>query len=301
VREPSAVLFNLLTLLIHYPPRISGSTDPLTGENPGQNTPATNMTIMVEQGMNVYSAIFKRLWRSMRDEFRKLYLLNGRHMPARVPFGEETVGRELFLDDPSQLVPAADPNLISPSAKIEQAVTIKQAAATTPGYNMDAVERNFLRAMHVDAIDLMFPGVEKLPPAKDPKMAIEELKTQRIQMELAASREQFMIEMMETARLNNAKILQLQAQAQKLLADAQGADVDRQIAAMDTMIAGYQAHNDSINKRMEIMQKGRENGDGNSEGGTPGMAPPPGDEGLQGAPAQPSGIPEGAMGLGGLQ
>jgi hypothetical protein len=155
--------------------------------------------------------------------------------------------------------------------------------------------------MHVDAIDLMFPGVEKQPPGKDPKVALEELKTQRVQMELAAAKEQFMIEMMETARLNSAKILQLQAQAQKLLVDAQGADVDRQIAAMDTMIAGYQAHNDSINKRMEIIQKGRENGSGNSEGGSPGMAPSPGDEGLQDPLAQPPGIPEGAMGPGSLQ
>src|SRR5690606_27327525 len=40
VREPSAVLFNLLTLLINYTNRISGATDMMVGENPGQNTPA---------------------------------------------------------------------------------------------------------------------------------------------------------------------------------------------------------------------------------------------------------------------
>ncbi len=41
VREPSAVMFQLLGMLIDYTNRISGATDMLTGVNPGQNTPAS--------------------------------------------------------------------------------------------------------------------------------------------------------------------------------------------------------------------------------------------------------------------
>lgn len=296
VREPSGVLFNLLTLLINYVQRISGSTDALAGENPGQNTPKGNMDTMVEQGMKIYSAIFKRMWRSLRDEFRKLYLLNGRHMPSSVPFGEGSIGRELFLEDPSKLVPAADPNLTTEGMRMQQAMAVKQAAAVTPGYNVGAVERNFLRALRVDNIEQIYPGPEKTPKGEDPKVTIEKMKTQREQLKLAAAREQFMIEMLEVQRLNNAKIMQLSAQATKLMAEAQGVDVQQQLDALNTAIAAYQAQNDSINQRMEIMQAGAENG--SEQGRTGGMASAPSDEGLQGAPDLDQGGLEGVMGAG---
>ena len=40
VNDPSPVLFNLLSLLISYSERVGSVTDAMTGENPGQNTPA---------------------------------------------------------------------------------------------------------------------------------------------------------------------------------------------------------------------------------------------------------------------
>jgi chaperonin GroES len=50
VNQPSDVLFNLLSLLINYAERIGSVTDAMMGENPGQNTPAYNMSAMLEQG-----------------------------------------------------------------------------------------------------------------------------------------------------------------------------------------------------------------------------------------------------------
>lgn len=300
VREPSAVLFNLLTLLINYTQRISGSGDTLVGENPGQNTPKANMDTMVEQGMKIYSAIFKRMWRSLRDEFRKLFILNARHMPDRVQFGEASISREFFLEDPSNLVPAADPNLVSESMRLQQALTLKQAAAMTPGYDVPAVERNFLRALRVDGAEALYPGPDKVPPLPNPKAMVEQLKTQREQMKLAAAKEQFMIDMMEQRRLNNAKILQLEAQAAKLLKEAEGVDIGHQIAALEAAIGAYKAHNDAISQRLEVMLKGMESA-GTEEGGSRGMASPPRHEGVQGASDLLAGIPQGAMGAGGVQ
>jgi hypothetical protein len=49
VREPSAVLFQLLQLLISYGERIAGATDIMTGVSPGQNTPAETSRNTVEQ------------------------------------------------------------------------------------------------------------------------------------------------------------------------------------------------------------------------------------------------------------
>jgi len=143
VREPSQVLFQLLGLLINYTQRISGSTDTLAGENPGQNTPATTTNAMIEQGLKIYNAIYKRVWRSMKEEFKKLYMLNRVFLPMTTSFGEaeSKVLREDYLGDPNRISPVADPSITSESQRLQQAMAIKQAAATTPGYNPMEVEK----------------------------------------------------------------------------------------------------------------------------------------------------------------
>lgn len=263
VREPAGVLFNLLTLLINYTQRISGSTDIMTGENPGQNTPAYNMQSMVEQGAKIYSAIFKRLWRAMKGEFRKLFILNGFHLGERVPFGDSYVGRQLFLQPVSRLMPAADPEMISEGQRLQQAVTLKQAAMGTPGYNLQEVERRFLRTLRVDDLERIFPGPDKVPPLPNPAAAKEQIKTQREQMKIEAAREQFVIGMMEEQRLNNAKIINLEAQAAKMMAEVEAGERAHELAVVEAKIEMLRSHNDAINQRLELMlrnSKGGENG-----------------------------------------
>lgn len=283
VREPSGVLFNLLSLLINYTQRISGNTDVMTGENPGQNTPAHNMQAMVEQGQKIYADTFKRMWRSMSQEMRKLYLLNGRHLPERFMFGTQQMGRELFLADPSQLVPTADPNLVSDSMRSQQSVMIKQSAQTTPGYNLEAVERNFLAAHHVDQIDLLYPGAEKIPPGKSEKITLKEMDLAAKKMELDATKEQFAIQLMEDRRLNDAKIVQLQAQAEKLLADAEDEDAKHELAMLEAQIGAVQGVNDTINQRLTLMLKGKES-DASEQGDGGRVAGSSGDAGLPTVP-----------------
>ena len=262
VREPSAVLFSLLQLLINYTQRISGSTDTMTGENPGQNTPASNMNTMVEQGMQVYSAIFKRMWRSMKDEFRKCFILNARHMPDSVTFGESKVSRALFLGDPSLLVPAADPNLVSESMRLQQAVAIKQSAATTPGYDISAVERNFLRTLRVDGIDVLYPGPDKVPPLKNPKVQVEEIRAQLATARLEQEKQQFTLDLAEQHALNEAKIIELETKAAEHMASADGVATGHEIALLEAAIGALKAHNDSVTQRILALQKPKEQASG---------------------------------------
>lgn len=267
VREPSNVLFQLLQLLINYTQRISGSTDTMTGENPGQNTPASNMNTMVEQGMQVYGACFKRMWRSMRDEFRKCFILNARHMPDSVTFGDTKVSRGMFLGDPSLLVPAADPNFVSESMRIQHAATIKQSAQTTPGYDLPAVERNFLHTLHVDGIEVLYPGPDKVPPLTNPKVQVAQIGLQREQMKLALEKEEFIISMMEEQKVNRAKIIELEAKAALHLSQAEGEQSAQMVAQFDSVIGALKAHNDAITQRIAAMQKGPGDGSGGNQSG----------------------------------
>ena len=75
-REPSEVMFKMIGLLIEYTDRLAGTVDTMVGVSPGQNTPAETSRNTMEQGMNSYKGIFKRIWRSMKEEFKKRHKLN---------------------------------------------------------------------------------------------------------------------------------------------------------------------------------------------------------------------------------
>lgn len=296
VREPSNVLFQLLTLLINYTQRISGATDVMVGENPGQNTPAHNMQAMVEEGTKIYTAIFQRIWKQLKNEFGKIYVLNGRHLPEKLPFGEGVVGREMFLDDPSRVVPAADPRMSSASARLQKALTLKQSAMSTQGYDPEKVERKFLHALDIDDIDVIYPGPGKVPPLKNPKIQIEEMKSQVRMKEMELELQRLALEMAEEKRLNNAKILELEAKAVKLMSDAGGADAAHSLKVLEAQLGMLRDHNEAVSRRLEVMMKGM-NG---FEGSNSGVARPPSNGSVPAAPPVASPILNGGLGSGGF-
>lgn len=254
VREPSAVLLNLLTLLINYVNRISGSTDAMVGENPGQNTPAETQRSMLEQGQKIYNAIFKRVWRGMKEEFKKLYILNGLYMPSKQSFGNSQFAlREDYLGSPDEVVPQADPNITSDAMQVQQAMAIKQFSATTPGYDPEAVERKVLRAMKISDVDSIYPGPSKRPPGESEKIAIEKMKLEGKQMQFKHEQMMFAAELAEQQRLNSAKIIEMQAKAMELSATLQGDERDRQINAVNSMIGVFKLHNDGLKTKIDAI------------------------------------------------
>ena len=296
VREPSPVLFQLLTLLINYTQRISGATDVMVGENPGQNTPAHNMQAMVEEGTKIYTAIFQRIWRQLKKEFEKIYILNGRHLPERLPFGEGVVMREMFQEDPSRIVPAADPRMASASARLQKSLTLKQAAMSTNGYDLEKVERRFLHSLDIDDADAIYPGPGKVPPLTNPKVQIEQMKAQVRMQELELEKQTWMLELTEEKRLNNAKILELEAKAVKLMADAADADAAHSLKVLEAQLGMLRDHNEAVSRRLEVMMKGKDGSEGNGGG----VAKPPRNNGVPPAPPIASPVLNGGLGGGGF-
>lgn len=258
VNAPSDVLFQLLSLLINYASRVAGTTDITVGENPGQNTPAQTTQTMVEMGQKIYTAIFKRKWRSSKEEFRKLFKLNGRYLPP----GQPQVGgatREDYQVGADSVCPVADPNVTSETASLQRAITLKQAAATTPGYDHDAVERRFLSALRIEAPEAVFKGTAGAPPPEDPKVTLEKLKGQNAQqlaqLNLQFEQQKFAAELMEEQRLNNAKIIELMAKAQNESASAQTEQQYAQVAAINAQIALEKNRNDQLAHKIDTILK----------------------------------------------
>jgi len=174
VREPSGVLFNLLGMLIESGQRVTSTTEMMVGENPGQNQKATTTQTVQENGMRVFTAIYKRLRRALGIEFKKLYSLNALYLdrkeyyrvidPQEDDMQEMSIYRSDYEDETLDIHPTADPNAVSQTTKIMQAQSIMQVLqlGVPP---RKALERYF-KALEIENFEELMPpeGAEQQPP-----------------------------------------------------------------------------------------------------------------------------------------
>lgn len=225
VREPSQVMFTLLNLLINYGERIGGSVDILSGQNPGQNTPAETTRTMAEQGMKIFNGIFKRTHRSLKQEFRKLYRLNQIFISENTPYVSDSNGSGIVLatdyEGPvTDVMPTSDPSITSDAQRISQASAIASRVAATPGlYNRYEAEYAFLKALKVTNIDKLLPdpnGPNAIPVPPNPKLQIEQMKLQAKQASDQLDMKVALLKLMGEAELNQAQIQKLEAEIEEI-------------------------------------------------------------------------------------
>ena len=135
-KQPSTVLFQLLSMMISSGQQLSSVTDLMTGENPGQNQPWSTTSEVLKQGLQVFSSIYKRIHRSMKREFKKIYRLNmlyledEKYFAVLDPTGPEdqtaTIGKADFEDEAMDIVPNSDPTNISNAEKLAKAESLMQ-------------------------------------------------------------------------------------------------------------------------------------------------------------------------------
>jgi chaperonin GroES len=296
VREPSDVLFKLLGLLISYGERVGMATDPMVGENPGQNTPAETSRNMISEGQKLFNGIFKRNYRAFTEELRKLYKLNQIYMKSREDFQDAAgdvyfANKDDYIFSSKVIKPAADPHMISDSERLNQATMIKQAAMSVPGYDKYEVEKNFLKAIRVLDVDKLFPdpkgpkAVQTPPPLK---MQIEQMKAQAKMMDSKLKNQLGMAKLMSEVDVNRAQIANLYAQAEKALAEAKGVPTGHAIALIESQIGAAKAHQDGLLKALEIMQKAQGESKDDHQGDVAGMGTERGDAGVSEVPQGPA-------------
>jgi chaperonin GroES len=321
VREPSSVLFQVLGLLVQYGERMIGSTDIRAGESPGQNTPAETTRTLNANGAMVENAIYKRTWRSMRDEYRVQYDLNKIYLTADVDYEDLTKGAGALIhpDDYGgsslDVKPAADPYIVSDTERIQRAGIVFKNAMTVPGHNRYQATKRLYKAMQIEFIDEilpppMMPGPDgqpkpapDFPPPPNPKMMDAQLKQQEFQFAVKqwqAERQDQAIELRMLVTKNQAEIMKLYAQAEKALAEAKGVDTEHQIQLINARIGALKEHNDDLLKLIEIVQKGIQGGDSGSKPAGHRVEAASGDAALISPTAGLGGGGQGAMGNGGL-
>jgi len=273
VREPSQVMFTLLNLLINYGERIGGSVDILSGQNPGQNTPAETTRTMAEQGMKIFNGIFKRTHRSLKQEFRKLYRLNQIFVTENTPYVSNAQGTGMVLatdyEGPvTDVMPTADPSITSDAQRLNQAMAIAGRVAATPGlYNRYEAEHAFLKAIKVTNIDKILPdpkGPNAIPPPINPKVQIEQLRQQAKQASDQLEMKIALLKLMSEAELNQAHIQKLEAEAEaiKIGIATEGEkmriqEINTQIALQRERRAGVMSAIQTMNTVYDKMMQGQ--------------------------------------------
>ena len=150
VRDPSPVLFNLLDLLLKSGKELASVAEIFVGKMPGQNTPATTTMATIEQGMKVFTAVYKRVYRSLAKEFQKLYVLNREYMNPEeyVDVLDQPVPQSDYLGTENDIIPAADPTAVSnqeKQAKVQALMQILQLGTINPM----AVTKLYLEAFEI--------------------------------------------------------------------------------------------------------------------------------------------------------
>lgn len=264
VREPSQVLFTLLSLLINYGERTGGAVDILVGQSPGQNTPAETSRTVAEEGKKVFNGIFKRTYRSLKNEFRKLYRLNQLHITENMTFISEATDRGVILvkdyeGESSDVRPSADPTITSDSMRLQQALAMQASVKESPGlYNRYEVEKRFLKALKINDVDLILPdpnGPNKIEQSVDPKIQIEQIKAKTKEAELDLKMKLGLLKLMKDAEIAQAKIYKLEAEAKYIESEVGTAQSKQKVNEINTAIAMQRERREGIMGSIDTMTK----------------------------------------------
>ncbi len=230
VREPSGTLFQLLGLLIESGKELAGMTEILAGNSPGANVPAESVLALIEQGLQVYSAVHKRIFRANYKEFQKIKRLNALYL--------DQMTYSLVMDDPKavvqsdfnnadyDIIPVADPNNTTMLQRLMKAKAMLELRGQ--GLNDIEIMRRYLLAMDISDIDALFPQEGQQNPT-------EQLTLQKLQLELKEISAKIEKIQSET-ELNYAKIQSELNQQQKKNIDA--ANESRKLDIDETQVLG---------------------------------------------------------------
>jgi chaperonin GroES len=265
VREPSPVLFQLLSLLIDYSERVGMSVDPLVGVNPGQNTPAETSRNMIAEGQRVFNAVFKRTYRGLKEEFRKLYKLNTLYMNDQQDYyvGDEwkQALQADFSGDGKEIVPAADPNMITDEQKINQAMMLKSTAMENPGmYNGLEVEKRYLKALKIPEAEIqqLLNTQPPPPPPPDPKIIVESMKLEFAKYKLQTDVQLAIMDKQQELAYLQAEITEKEARAMLAMAQAESVESGQQLAALQQAVALMKQKQDGVKQALEVLVKVKE-------------------------------------------
>ena len=174
-KEPSQTLLALMGVVVQAGQRFASIADLQVGEGNQQAAVGTTVALL-ERGSRTMSAIHKRIYASLKKEFKILARVFKLYLPQEYPYdvvGGQRMIKQQDFDDRVDILPVADPNIFSQTQRISLAQSELQLATSNPQiHNLYQAYRNMYEALGVKDIDKIL--VRPQPPIpKDP--AIEHI------------------------------------------------------------------------------------------------------------------------------
>jgi len=279
---PDAVLFQVLGMLLEAGKDISSTKDIMTGDNGGKVQTATTTLALIEQGMMVFSAAYKRIFRSLKGEYKLLAKINARTVSPEEynAFHDDTDQQgQPILYDPAQeydmsdmdMVPTADPRSVTRMQEMAKGEILMQMAGNGLVAPAAAAER-ILQAANIADVD-------ELVPKPDPMQ--EQMAQFAMQMQVEMGKADLTQKMVDID-LTIAKIETEKAGVMKTMSEVE-AEAAR--LRLDGLTVLLKDRRDAIEQTLKV--------------GMGGLAKQPGNGGNPGRGGQDAGSPAGG-GFGGL-
>ncbi len=169
-KEPSATLLQLMGIVVNAGQRFAAIADMQVGDGNQQAAVGTTIALL-ERGSRVMSAIHKRLYVALKQEFKLLAEVFKTYLPPEYPYDVVGAQRSIKVadfDDKVDIIPVADPNIFSQSQRISLAQTELQLAMSNPQmHNLYEAYRDMYSAIGVKNIDKILPPPQQ-PMPMDP-------------------------------------------------------------------------------------------------------------------------------------
>ena len=174
---PSPVLFQLLGMLMESAKQMTSIQDILTGSVSAQNLQPTTLMALIDQGMKVFTAIYKRIYDALSHEFRIQYKLNRKYLkPEKYTayIGAAATVEQDFADDEAVVTPVADPNSVTVVQKLARASFLMQLVQHPKLGNMlddEVILRRVLSAAEID--DVLSVIAKPKPPTPADQIQVQ--------------------------------------------------------------------------------------------------------------------------------
>jgi hypothetical protein len=171
-KGPDQTLLQLMGIVVDASQRFASIADAQVGDMNQQAAVGTTMALL-ERGSRVMSAIHKRIYGALKNEFELLANVFATYLPPVYPYDVVGGTREIKqtdFDDKVDILPVADPNIFSQSQRISLAQTQLQLAQSNPQiHDIYQAYRSMYEAMGTKNIDLILPS-PKQPMPMDPSL-----------------------------------------------------------------------------------------------------------------------------------
>lgn len=264
IKEPSAVLFQLLGLMLEASKELASQAEVLSGEQTQPNVPATTTLALIEQGLKVYSSIYKRIYRAFRKELFKLRRLNYLYTDAdqynRLLDTEQYQSPKLdYADFDLDITPISGSADISDIQRLIKAQALYELRGQ--GLRDEEIMRRYLEALQIDDVDaLIIPPEEQQPNIQliitERQLAQVDAQIQQKEREIDLKQQEVMIKDAEAFE----KMVRTRTEALKNIAIAEGMEAGQQLDIYKAEVENFGKAVDTLRAVLEFRLKQSQEG-----------------------------------------